>query len=84
MVFFIKHVIPWLRDQTMAPPIRSEVCQALRALLPLIDDLYGSHWVDILDALAESWTAQFPVQDASRGNERYDQHTTSRRVNLTP
>jgi hypothetical protein len=55
LVFFIKHLVPWLDSSEVALPIRAEVCRALTALLPIMSDIYGEHWGGILNALAVVW-----------------------------
>ncbi|KAF2789223.1 hypothetical protein K505DRAFT_328385 [Melanomma pulvis-pyrius CBS 109.77] len=55
LVFFVKHIVPWLDDTENVLPIRSEMCRALTKLLPIMGDIYGEHWGSILSALAVSW-----------------------------
>ncbi|KAF2850280.1 RING zinc finger protein-like protein [Plenodomus tracheiphilus IPT5] len=57
LVFFVKHVIPWLHVDMVARPVKAELCRALSVLLPLISDMYGEHWGEILKSLASTWTA---------------------------
>ncbi|PVI01763.1 RING zinc finger protein-like protein [Periconia macrospinosa] len=57
LIFFVKHVIPWLEDSNNSIPIRAEVARVLTALLPSMSDMYGEHWGQILTSLAESWAA---------------------------
>ncbi|KAF2267433.1 hypothetical protein CC78DRAFT_530830 [Lojkania enalia] len=62
-IFFVKHVVLWLRNSENSLPIRAESCRALAVLLPLMSDIYGEHWGDILDSLAESWAASSELDD---------------------
>ncbi|CAI6335532.1 unnamed protein product [Periconia digitata] len=57
LIFFVKHVIPWLEDSNNSVTIRAEVARALTVLLPSMSDMYGEHWGQVLASLAESWTA---------------------------
>ena len=71
LIFFIKHVVPWIQDIDTPLPIRAEVCRALTSLLPLIGDLYGEHWGDILHALANSWQNTTALEEFESPSERY-------------
>ncbi|KAF2807951.1 uncharacterized protein BDZ99DRAFT_420629 [Mytilinidion resinicola] len=62
-IFFVKHVIPWLEDDSISLSIRAEVCRSLSALLPLISDIYGSHWGKILNCLADQWSLPRKIDD---------------------
>jgi hypothetical protein len=57
LVFFVKHVVPWLQEEGVAQSIKAELCRALMVLLPLMSDMYGEHWGDILNSLAATWSA---------------------------
>lgn len=58
LIFFVKHVIPWLQLQEtpVSLPIQSETCQVLSAVLSYMNDIYGSHWTDILAYLTGLWS----------------------------
>lgn len=71
LVFFVKHVIPWLQAEAVARPIKAELCRALGVLLPLMSDLYGEHWSEILNALASSWTAIRNFEEHDLWMDRY-------------
>jgi hypothetical protein len=62
LVFFVKHVVPWLDAAHGSVEIRAEVCRALTALIPLMSDLYGEHWGDILNALSTAWSGTTELQ----------------------
>lgn len=57
LVFFVKHVIPWLEMAGPRKSVKAELCRALTVLLPLMSDMYGDHWTNILSSLAGSWAA---------------------------
>jgi hypothetical protein len=57
LVFFVKHVVPWLQAHSVARPLKVELCRALTILLPIMGDMYGEHWTDILKFLTASWTS---------------------------
>ena len=63
LVFFVKHVVPWLDAAHGSVEIRAEVCRALTSLLPLMSDLYGEHWGDILNALSIAWSRTTELQN---------------------
>jgi hypothetical protein len=62
LVFFVKHIVPWLDATHGSVEIKAEVCRALTSLLPLMSDLYGEHWGDILNALSASWSGTSELQ----------------------
>jgi hypothetical protein len=63
LVFFVKHIVPWLDPAHGSIGIRAEVCRALTSLIPLMSDLYGEHWGDILNALSTAWSSTTDLQD---------------------
>ena len=63
LVFFVKHVVPWLDAAHGSVEVRAEVCRALTSLLPLMSDLYGEHWGDILNALSTAWSNTSELQE---------------------
>lgn len=71
VVFLVKHVTPWLQDTNGPLALRAEICRALSVLLPLMSDLYGDHWRDIIDALAENWLTTTELQETETGSDRY-------------
>lgn len=64
LIFFVKHVVPWLDMANGSVEVRAEVCRALTSLLPLVSDLYGEHWGDILNALSAAWSRATELHDA--------------------
>jgi len=71
LIFFVKHVIPWLQDTNGTTPLQAEVCRALTILLPLMGDIYGEHWGELLNALAASWSATEELEENESGMDRY-------------
>jgi hypothetical protein len=63
LVFFVKHVVPWLQEEGVALPIKAELCRALTVLLPLMSDMYGEHWGDILNSLAATWSTTKELEE---------------------
>jgi hypothetical protein len=70
LIFFVKHVVPWLQDTNGAIPLQAEVCRALTALLPLMSDIYGEHWGELLNALAANWSATKELEENESGMDR--------------
>ncbi|KAJ9649033.1 hypothetical protein H2199_000946 [Coniosporium tulheliwenetii] len=58
LVFFVKHVIPWLQDDETTDSIQAEVCRALVVLLPLMKDIYGPYWADLLGWCTTVWSEE--------------------------
>lgn len=67
LVFFVKHVVPWLQAAEVARPVKSELCRALTILLPMMSDMYGDHWADILNSLAAAWMATNELEENESG-----------------
>ncbi|KAF2272230.1 RING zinc finger protein-like protein [Westerdykella ornata] len=71
LIFFVKHVVPWLQDYSLSLPIRAELCRALASVLPLMSDIYGDHWRDILTALTATWKMATELGDRESGMDSY-------------
>ena len=71
LVFFVKHVVPWLQADDVARPVKAELCRALIILLPLMSDMYGEHWTDILSSLAAGWAATKNFEEHESWMDRY-------------
>lgn len=67
LVFFVKHVVPWLQDDEAPRNVKAELCRAMMTLLPLMSDMYGEHWVDILRALAATWKETKELEENESG-----------------
>lgn len=70
LIFFVKHVTPWLQDLESPLSVRAELARALTSLLPLISDIYGEHWGEILNALTSSWKKTTEIQENESGGYR--------------
>ncbi|THX31270.1 hypothetical protein D6D12_02973 [Aureobasidium pullulans] len=69
LIFFMKHVLPWLDDDDVVTPIKAETCKALLFVLPGVSDIYGEHWSQTLAFLTHTWDLGFvrdEVADESR------------------
>jgi hypothetical protein len=84
LVFFVKHIVPWLGEDAVVLSVKAEVCRALTALLPLMSDIYGEHWGDILNSLATTWSRTTELEQSGAEATRYVRFTHSRRSMLTP
>jgi hypothetical protein len=67
LVFFVKHVVLWLQGGTVGRPVKAELCRALTVLLPLMSDMYGEHWGDILNSLAAIWSSTKELEQNESG-----------------
>ncbi|OAL43985.1 RING zinc finger protein-like protein [Pyrenochaeta sp. DS3sAY3a] len=63
LIFFVKHVTSWLQDTSVLRSLKAELCRALLVLLPIISDMYGEHWGDILHYFATSWSATQQLEE---------------------
>ncbi|KAF1919267.1 hypothetical protein BDU57DRAFT_512261 [Ampelomyces quisqualis] len=67
IVFFVKHVVPWLQVDEVARPLKAELCRALTILMPIMSDMYGEHWNNILASLSASWAAIKGLEENESG-----------------
>lgn len=65
LVFFVKHVIPWLEITELGKPVKAELCRALAMLLPPMSDMYGDHWANILSSLAAAWATTAKLESST-------------------
>lgn len=57
LVFFVKYVVEQLQDGLLLMPgIGGEIMKALTAVLPMIKNIYGSFWPDLLDIIPQLWS----------------------------
>ena len=56
LVFFVKHLIAELQTREISVEIAAEMYSALVTLLPLVKDIYGSLWKEIIDIIVDGWT----------------------------
>ncbi|KAL1632128.1 hypothetical protein SLS56_004017 [Neofusicoccum ribis] len=72
LVFFVKHLTGWLElqdDESIPLTVRSEVYRAFSLLLPLMKDIYGEHWENILNSLTSFWSSSGHFKDQGLGYE---------------
>ncbi|KAM5483810.1 hypothetical protein McanCB56680_002912 [Microsporum canis] len=55
LVFLVKHLIVCLQSKKFGPGIIAEILKVLAVVLPLVKDIYGSHWSELFDFLNEFW-----------------------------
>ncbi|KAL6711685.1 hypothetical protein ACN47E_004619 [Coniothyrium glycines] len=67
LVFFVKHVVPWLRAENASQFVKAELCRTLTVLIPLMSDMYGEHWGEILHALASIWSTTKELEENESG-----------------
>lgn len=63
LVFLVKPVSSWLRQEFTPKSVITEVLKLLTAVLPRLADIYGSHWSDALTFLAEMWPKTTSITD---------------------
>lgn len=56
LIFYVKHVIPWLEQSEVPAPLKAEVFKSLAVLMPCMSDMYGEHWSQLLNATVSTWT----------------------------
>ncbi|KZF25198.1 hypothetical protein L228DRAFT_63765 [Xylona heveae TC161] len=66
LVFFIKHLIEYLQLPSTSLSVDAEIFRSFTVILPFIKGIYGSHWSQILDTLAQIWSASKSLADSSR------------------
>ncbi|KAK2870551.1 hypothetical protein FQN49_003105 [Arthroderma sp. PD_2] len=55
LVFLVKHLIVCLQSGKFGPGPVAEILKVLTAILPLMKEIYGSHWSEVFDLLNTSW-----------------------------
>ncbi|KAF2152461.1 RING zinc finger protein-like protein [Myriangium duriaei CBS 260.36] len=55
LVFFMKHVLGWIVDEDVSPFLKFEIYTSLQYVLPLVSDIYGEHFADIIQAISNIW-----------------------------
>ena len=71
LVFFVKHVLPWLQNRVVTRLVQAELCRALTVLLPLMSDMYGEHWNEVLSFLSVAWSSTQELQETETGADRF-------------
>ncbi|KAF1995011.1 hypothetical protein P154DRAFT_446367 [Amniculicola lignicola CBS 123094] len=69
VIFFVKHVLSWLQDKDASLPLRAETCRALTVVIPIMKDIYGEHWGQLLTALFDSWLAITELEMNESGSD---------------
>ena len=65
LIFFAKHMIQWLAREEISAAVKAEACKVLTMVLPHMQDIYGTHWADILEFLAQLWSSQSYLNQAT-------------------
>ncbi|KAI9706137.1 MAG: hypothetical protein M1836_005543 [Candelina mexicana] len=63
LVFLVKTVCSWLSQEFAPRTVITEVLKLSTVVLPLLKEIYGSHWADALTCLAELWANNASIND---------------------
>jgi [phosphatase 2A protein]-leucine-carboxy methyltransferase len=63
LVFLVKHLVQCLQSNEMSVGLTSETLKALTTIFPLIKEIYGSHWSDVLDIIKAIWESGEPSDE---------------------
>ncbi|KAL5691112.1 hypothetical protein EMGR_007253 [Emarellia grisea] len=55
LVFLVKHLIQCLQSKDLPLNIQAEIMHTLTFVLPYLNEIYGSHWEDCMEALSTVW-----------------------------
>lgn len=55
MVFLVKNLIQVLQSSSDSTSIRTEAFKALSMFLRPLSEIYGSHWMESIEALCSTW-----------------------------
>ncbi|GAQ10558.1 hypothetical protein ALT_7879 [Aspergillus lentulus] len=55
LVFLVKHLIQCLQSEDLPLNIKAEILHTLTSVLPCLNEIYGSHWEDCMEALSTVW-----------------------------
>ncbi|KAI9704618.1 MAG: hypothetical protein M1820_005531 [Bogoriella megaspora] len=61
VVFLVKHILPWTKDDSILGAIRAEALRALLVLLPRMKDTYGPYWAEVIETLHQLWASKPPL-----------------------
>lgn len=64
LIFFVKHVVTQLQDDTVSTQTRTEIYKALTAILPSVKDIYGSFWAELIELTQRSCSVSYVVGDS--------------------
>ena len=57
LLLFVKNVLSWVDDGLLdSASATAEVAKILCAIIPLISDVYGSHWLSSLEFISRYWS----------------------------
>lgn len=56
LMFLVKHVMKCLQTDDIPRGLVSSILELLTVVFPLIKDMYGSHWEETLDIIADLWS----------------------------
>lgn len=63
LVFFVKHINSQLAKGSVSKPVHSEAFKTLAVILPVIKDVYGAFWGQIVDLMIKSWSVPMEKND---------------------
>lgn len=72
LIFFVKHMSEWLElqdDDAIPLSVKAEVYRGFSLLLPVMKDIYGEHWENILNSLTGFWSSASAFEDQGVGYE---------------
>ena len=69
LIFFVKKVVKWLKEDGVSEPIQAESCKALTVILPLMRDIYGEHWEQLVSYISALWNS---FQSLEENGHSYD------------
>ena len=55
LIFYIKHIIPWLASTSSSVGLQVELCHSLNMMLPSVIDVYGEHWAQTVRYISSFW-----------------------------
>jgi hypothetical protein len=55
LVFLVKHLIQCLQSENLPLSTRAEIMHTMTFVLPCLNEIYGSHWEDCMEALSAVW-----------------------------
>ena len=64
LVFFVKHLVSQIQDNSLGGNIRTEIFRVLTIVLPHIKNLYGEFWNGTLSIIRETWLNREDPKDS--------------------
>ena len=78
VVFLVRKIASWLKEGNLPQAVQAEFCKVTTMLLPLMGDMYGGHWEDLISFITSYWNSLESLDDTTEGSSLPLLHSTLR------